>query len=183
MTARWRYPAVAVSRQRCSEPERDSGPVIRCARMAAALIAILAIRVVISNSGHATWLHTPWVLVGVALGAGVMLHSVGRGLMSQLPRPRWSARFAGTWAGSSALLLMVLLASGGSHSFGAWISVARCLSGNGAGRVDARSASAAGGIYAMARANTRAGPSVGGSDPVRLDADRIGPSAAAGWLV
>ena len=152
--------------------------------MAAALIAILAIRVVISNSGHATWLHTPWVLVGVALGAGVMLHSVGRGLMSQLPRPRWSVRFAGTWAGSSALLLMVLLASGGSHSSGAWISVllAVCL-----GMVLAASMPGArrllGGIYAMARANTRAGPSVGGSDPVRLDADRIGPSAAAGWLV
>jgi hypothetical protein len=97
--------------------------------MAAALIAILAVRAVISNSGHATWLHTPWVLVVAALGAGVILHEAGRGLISQLPRPRWSGRFAGTWAGSSALLLTVLLASGSSHSFGAWISVllAVCL--------------------------------------------------------
>jgi hypothetical protein len=97
--------------------------------MAAALIAILAVRAVASHSGHATWLRTSWVLVGVALGAGVMLHEVGRGLVSQLSRPRWSARFAGTWAGSSALLLTVLLASGSSHSFGAWISVllAVCL--------------------------------------------------------
>jgi hypothetical protein len=123
------YPAVALSRQRCSEPERDSGPVIRCARMAAALIAILAVRAVISNSGHATWLHTSWVLVGVALGAGVMLREAGRGLVSQLPRPRWSARFAGTWTGSSLLLLTVLLMSGGLLGSGAVISipVAVCL--------------------------------------------------------
>jgi len=58
-----------------------------------------------------------------ALGAGVMLREAGRGLVSQLPRPRWSARFAGTWAGSSGLLLTILLASSSSVGFGAWISI------------------------------------------------------------
>jgi len=125
------YPAVALSRQRCLEPESDSGPVVRCARVAAALVALLALRALVSGSEHATRLHiaAPWILIVVALGAGVMLREAGRGLVLRLPRPRWSARFAGTWAGSSGLLLTVLMASGGSPGPGAWISIplAVCL--------------------------------------------------------
>jgi hypothetical protein len=120
------YPAVALSRQRRPETERDSGPVVRCARVAAALVAVLAVRGLLSGSEHAARLHiaTPWILVAVALGAGVVLREAGRGLALQLPRPRWSARFAGTWAGSSGLLLTVLLASGSSLGSGVWISTA-----------------------------------------------------------
>jgi hypothetical protein len=120
-----------VSRQRCSEPERDSGAVARCVRVAAALLAVLAVRVLLSDSGHATRLHigTPWILIVAALGAGLLLREAGRGLAPQVPRPRWSASFAGSWLGSSALLLTVLLASGGSLGGGALtsIAVAVCL--------------------------------------------------------
>jgi len=123
------YPAVALSRQRCLEPESDSGPVVRCARVAAALVALLALRALVSGSEHATRLHiaAPWILIVVALGAGVMLREAGRGLVLRLPRPRWSARFAGTWAGSSGLLLTVLMASGGSPGPGASLHGARRL--------------------------------------------------------
>jgi len=94
--------------------------------VAAALVAVLAVRALLSGPEHAARLHigTPWILVVVALGAGVMLREAGRGLAVQLPRPRWSVRFAGTWAGSSMLLLAVLLASGSSLGFGGWISIA-----------------------------------------------------------
>jgi hypothetical protein len=117
---------VAVSRQRCSESERDSGPVVPCARVAAALLAVLALHVLVSDLGHATRLHvaTPWILIAVALGGGVMLREAGRGLAQRLPRPRWSPSFVGAWAGSSGLLLTVLLASGGSLGSGASTSIA-----------------------------------------------------------
>ena len=136
-----------MSRQRCSEPERDSGAVVRCARVAAALLAVLAVRAVLSDAGPATrvQLASPWILIAVALGAGVILREVGRGLALQLPRPRWSARFAGAWAGSSGLLATVLLVSGGSPGSGVSVAVAVwCRPG--AGRIAARSASAAAGI-------------------------------------
>jgi hypothetical protein len=99
--------------------------VVRCTRLAAALIAILAVHAVVSESGRATRPHTttPWVLIVVALAAGVMLREAGRGLGQQLPRSRWSVRLAGAWAGSSALLSLPLLAPGGSLSAGAWISI------------------------------------------------------------
>jgi ABC-type nitrate/sulfonate/bicarbonate transport system permease component len=67
---------------------------------------------------------TPWILILVALGAGVMLREAARGLACRLPRPRWSAGFVGTWAGSSVLLLTVLLASASSLGSGTWISIA-----------------------------------------------------------
>jgi hypothetical protein len=120
------YPAVALSRQSCLEPERNSGSVVRVARVAAALVAVLALRALFSGSEHAARLHIAalWIVVTVALGAGVMLREAGRGLALQLPRPRWSARFAGTWAGSSLLLLTMLLASRSSLGSGAWISIA-----------------------------------------------------------
>jgi hypothetical protein len=119
------YPAVALSRPYGFEPERDCSPVVRCARVAAALVAVLALRALLSGSEHAARWHlaTPWVLIVAAFGAGVMLREAGRGLVSQLPRPRWSAMFAVTWAGSSGLLLTALLTSGGSLGFGAWISI------------------------------------------------------------
>ncbi len=72
--ARGGYPAVALSRQRWSESERDGGPVVRCARMAAALDRHpgrtcrdleLGTRVVIA--------YTPWGLIVAAFGAGVVL--------------------------------------------------------------------------------------------------------------
>jgi peptidoglycan/LPS O-acetylase OafA/YrhL len=118
-----------VLRQRCSEPERDSGAVVRCARVAAALLAVLAVRVVLSDAGHATrvQLARPWILIAVALGAGVILREVGRGLALQLPRPRWSASFAAAWAGSSGLLATVLLVSGGSPGSGVSVAVAVCV--------------------------------------------------------
>jgi peptidoglycan/LPS O-acetylase OafA/YrhL len=118
-----------VLRQRCSEPERDSGPVARCARVAAALLAVLAVRVLLSDSGHATRVHigTPWILMAAALGAGVLLREAGRGLAPQLPRPRWSMSFVTAWAGSSGLLLTVLLASGGSPDSGASVAIAVCV--------------------------------------------------------
>jgi hypothetical protein len=125
MTSRHGYPAVALSRSYRYEPARDSSPIVCCARLAAALIAILAVRAVVSNSGRIAELHiaTPWILVVAALGAGVMLREAGRGLGLQLPRPRWSVKFVGAWAGSSGLLVAVLLASGGSLGFAAWISI------------------------------------------------------------
>lgn len=115
-----------MSRQRCFEPERASGPVVRCARVTAALLAVLALRVLLSDSEHATrsLVATPWTLIAVALGAGVILREAGRGLAQRLPRPRWSASFARAWAGSSGLLLTVLLASGGSLGAGAPASIA-----------------------------------------------------------
>ena len=180
------YPAVALSRQRCLESERDSGPVVRCARVAAALVAVLAVRALFSGSEHAARLHiaTPWILIAVALGAGVMLREAGRGLVVQLPRPRWSARFLGTWAGSSGLLLTVLLASGSSLGSGVWISIrVRCLPWTRAGRVAAWSTPAAAVIDAATRSTPSAPPRVRGPCPVCLDADRVGPSAAAGRLV
>jgi hypothetical protein len=93
--------------------------------MAAALLAVLALRVLLSDSEHATrsLIATPWILIAVALGAGV-LREAGRGLAQQLPRPRWSASFARAWAGSSGLLLTVLLASGGSLGAGVSTSIA-----------------------------------------------------------
>src|ERR1700761_2660968 len=124
--ARPGYPAVALSRQRCLEPERNSGAVVHCARVAAAVVAVLALRALFSGSEHAARLHiaAPWILIAVALGAGIMLREAGRGLALQLPRPRRSARFAGTWTGSSGLLLAVLLESRSSLGSGIWISIA-----------------------------------------------------------
>jgi hypothetical protein len=125
LTTQCGYPAVALSRQRCSEPERDGGPVVRCARAAAAVVAVLAVRTAMS-SAHATSLHiaAPWILILAALGAGVMLREAGRGLAVRLPRVQWSPRFAGRWAASSMLLLTVLLSSGSSLESGTWISIA-----------------------------------------------------------
>jgi hypothetical protein len=115
-----------VSRQRCPEPERESGPVVRCARVIAALLAVLALRVLLSDLEHAarSVLANPWTLIAVALGAGVILREAGRGLAQRLPRPRWSASFARAWAGSSGLLLTVLLASGGRLGAGVSMSIA-----------------------------------------------------------
>jgi hypothetical protein len=94
--------------------------------VAAALVAVLALRTLLSDSLPAMRLDTaaPWIVIGVAFGTGLMLREVGRGLAPQVPRPRWSASFLGTWAGGSGLLLTVLLASGGSLGSGAWTSVA-----------------------------------------------------------
>jgi hypothetical protein len=120
-----------LSRQRCSEPEDERGTVVQCARITAALIAILALRAAFSNWGHVSRLPiaTTWILIPLALGAALMLREAGRGLVSQLPRPRWSPRFAAVWAGSSGVLFAALLASGSSLGSGSWISItlAVCL--------------------------------------------------------
>jgi hypothetical protein len=124
------YPAVALSPQPSLEPERDPSPVVRSARVAAALVAVLALRTVLSSSEPATRWHVaaPWMMIVVALGAGAVLREAGRGLVSQLPRPQWSARFIATWAATSGLLT-VLLTSHTALGSGAWISLplAVCL--------------------------------------------------------
>jgi hypothetical protein len=125
------YPAVALSRPYGSEPERDCSPVVRSARVAAALVAVLALRALLSGSEPAARWHlaAPWMLIVVAVAAGVMLREAGRGLISQLPHPQWSARFIATWTASSGLLLTVLLASHGTLSVSTWILIplAACL--------------------------------------------------------
>jgi hypothetical protein len=95
------------------------------------LVAVLVLRTLLSSSEPATRWHfaSPWMLIVVALVAAVMLREAGRGLVSQLPHPQWSARFVVGWAASSCLLLTVLPASHGALGVGAWISipVAACL--------------------------------------------------------
>jgi hypothetical protein len=98
--------------------------ILFAARVIAALIAAVQLRSLASVAGHVTQLHSlPWSVVLATLLGTVMLRQIGRGLSRQLPRPRWSARLVGAWAGCAALLSAVLVAAGGSLGSGTWSAI------------------------------------------------------------
>jgi hypothetical protein len=153
--------------------------------MAAALIAILALHAALSNSQHVSRLPiaTTWILIPLALGAALMLREAGRGLLSQLPRPRWSRQFAAVWAGSSGVLLAALLASGSSLGSGSWISITLAV---GLGLVLAASLPGARRLlWSFARLHRRIPARIRTSDvPIPYAATLTGPVRApllAGW--